>query len=152
MIPLVMIVGPPAPAVAAMGDAEFLDVLRMSESRVISPVRLYTAIGYPVSRNKKAINHATKSISTRISMYTANVGAMPALAAELKVSGDEHLFLSFEERSFTSDAASENSFGPKGLSGGALLAGMVIEYYKEHRALVAVRIGTIVSGIRLALA
>jgi hypothetical protein len=164
---------PPATAVVAMGDVEFLDVSRMSEGPVISPDRFYTAIGYPVSRNKKAINHATKSISTRISMYTANVEAMPALAAELKVSGDEHLFLSFEERSFTSDGASENTFGPKGLSGGALLdlgeftspesyerdptksallAGMVIEYYKEHRALVAVRIGTIVNGIRLALA
>ena len=30
----------------------------------------------------------------------------------------------------------------------ALLSGMVIEYYRDHRALVAVRIGTIVNGIR----
>jgi hypothetical protein len=36
---------------------------------------LYTAIGYPVSRNKNAIDHATKSVTTRISMYTANVEA-----------------------------------------------------------------------------
>lgn len=164
---------PPPPAVAAMGDVEFLAVSRVSQSRVISPGRLYTAFGYPISRNKKAINHATKSISTRISMYTANVEAMPALAADLKVTGDEHLFMSFEERSFASDGARENTFGPRGLSGGALLdlgeftspesytrdpgrsallAAMVIEYYKEHSALVAVRIGTIVNGIRLALA
>jgi len=34
----------------------------------------------------------------------------------------------------------------------ALLSGMVIEYYSDHRALVAVKIGTIINGIRSAQA
>jgi hypothetical protein len=154
-----------------MGNVEFLNDSRLSRE-VPTPGRLYTAIGYPVSRNKKSINHATKSITTRISMYTANAESMPDLAAKIGVSGAEHFFVRFEKRAFTGDGASENTFGAKGLSGGALLdlgdfispesyardprrrellSGIVIEYHKEHRALVAVRIGTIVNGIRDAL-
>ena len=75
------------------GKALTYDELR----EVPTPDRLYTAIGYPVSRNKKAIDHATKSITTRISMYTANVEAMPDLAAKLEMSGAEHFFLRFEK-------------------------------------------------------
>lgn len=162
---------PPPSAVTAMGKVEFLDDTRLSRE-VPTPSRLYTAIGYPVSRNKKAIDHAGRSITTRISMYTANVEEMPALAIKLKASGAEHFFLRFERRAFTGIGASENTFGATGLSGGALLdlgdftspesyardprhsallSGMVIEYHKEHRALVAVRIDSIVRGIRNAL-
>jgi hypothetical protein len=155
-----------------MGKIEFLSDTRLSRE-VPAPGKLYTAIGYPVSRNKKSIDHATSSITTRISMYTANVETMPDLAARLGVSGAEHFFVRFEKRGFSGDGGSENTFGSKGLSGGALLdlgdftlpesyardpkgnallCGMLIEYHKEHRALVAVRIGMIVSGIRRALA
>ena len=66
-----------------------------------------------------------------------------------------------------------NTFGPKGLSGGALLdlgdftgpaiysqdkrrsarlSGMLIEHYEDHHAVVAVKIGPIVNGIRRSLA
>jgi hypothetical protein len=164
---------PPPSAVEAMGDVTFLGDARLSAAPP-TPGRLYTAIGYPVSRNKNAIDHATKSVTTRISMYTANVEAMPNLASKLGVSGMEHFFLRFAKSAFTGDdGRSQNTFGAKGLSGGALLdlgeftsldsydrdprgsalvSGMVMEYHKEHRALVAVRIDAIVSGIRVALA
>ena len=106
-------------------------------------------------------------------MYTANVEAMPNLASKLGLSGMEHFFLRFSKSAFTGDGRSQNTFGAKGLSGGALLdlgeftsldsydrdprgsalvSGMVMEYHKEHRALVAVRIDAIVRGIRIALA
>ena len=163
---------PSAPAVAALGAVQFLDASRIASGQTPTDNRLYTAIGYPRSRNKTKANHAAKSIDTRISMYTAGVEAMPGLAAEIGVSGAEHLFLRWQERSFKSGGASENTFRPRGLSGGALLdlgefaspesyardpnrsallSGMVIEYYEEHRALVAVKIGAIINSIRLAL-
>lgn len=162
---------PPPSAVAAMGDVTFLNDATLSRADP-TPGRLYTAIGYPVSRNKRAIEHATKSVTTRISMYTAEVEEMPGLAAKLGLSGAEHFFLRFEKRSFAGDGVRTNTFGPMGLSGGALLdlgdfahpesfardpignarlGGMVIEHHKEHRALVAVRIDGIVNGIRSAL-
>jgi hypothetical protein len=164
---------PPDQAVDSLGAVTFLNDARISHIREPSAGRLYTALGYPVSRNKKAVDHATRSISTRVSMYTAHVDGMPELASKLGVTGHDHLFLRFDKRSFTGDGACENTFGPIGLSGGALLdlgdftsaesyardptgsallAGMVIEYYKERCALVSVRIETVMNGIRDALA
>jgi hypothetical protein len=104
-------------------------------------------------------------------MYTANAEEMPQLASKLCVTGSDHLFLHFERHAFRGDGARVNTFGPRGLSGGALLdlgeftspesyardpkrsallSEMVIEYHRDHRALVAVKIGTIVNGIRSA--
>jgi hypothetical protein len=164
---------PPVHAIGALGAVDFLDASRISPTREPSAGRLYTALGYPVSRNKKAVNHGTRSISTHVSMYTAEAEEMPKLTSKLGVTGFEHLFLRFKRHAFTGDGARVNTFGPRGLSGGALLdlgaftspesctrdpkrsallAGIVIEYYSQHRALVAVSIGTIVNGIRIALA
>jgi hypothetical protein len=159
---------PPVHAVEALGAVDFLDASRISHKRESSAGRLYTALGYPVSRNKKAINHGTRSISTHVSMYTAEAEEMPELAAKLEVTGSDHLFLRFPKHAFTGDGGRVNTFGPKGLSGGALLdlgeltspesyardptrsallCGMVIEYHNDHRALVAVRIDIIVNGV-----
>ncbi len=160
---------PPDQAVDNLGTVTFLDSSRILRIRKPSAGRLYTALGYPVSRNKKAIDHAKRSISTRVSMYTGRVDEMPELAANLRVTGRDHLFLRFEKRSFTGDGTCENTFGPIGLSGGALLdlgdftsteayardptgsallAGMVIECHWEHHALVAVRIDAVMDAIR----
>jgi hypothetical protein len=164
---------PPVHGVDALGAVDFLDASRISHNQEPSAGRLYTALGYPVSRNKKAVDHGTRSISTRVSMYSADAEEMPELVSKLGLTGAEHLFLRFERHAFTGDGARVNTFAPKGLSGGALLdlgaftspesyardpklsallSGMVIEYYSAHRALVAVRIGAIVNGIRIALA
>jgi len=164
---------PPESAVAALGPVEFLKSERISHNRVPVADRLYTAIGYPVSRNKDRINYVARQLSTGISMYTGTVEAMPALAASLGVSGREHLFMRFGKHAFTANGQQINPFGPIGLSGGALLdlgdfaapdvyardpqrrallSGMLIEHDKRHRALIAVKIGLILNGIRLALA
>src|SRR6266403_4205877 len=108
------------------------------------------------------------SISTHVSMYTADAEEMPDLAAKLEVSGSDHFFLRFQKPAFTGDGERVNTFGPRGLSGGALLdlgeftspeaytrdptgsallCGMLIEYHSDHHALVAVRIDIIVNGI-----
>jgi hypothetical protein len=94
---------------------------------------------------------------------------MPELARKLGVTGSDHLFLHFEKHAFRGDGERVNTFGPRGLSGGALidlgeftspesyarnpkrgalLGGMVIEYHSDHRALVAVEIGMIVNSVR----
>jgi hypothetical protein len=162
---------PPAYAAKSLGAVDFLDASRILHNRKSPADRLYTALGYPVSRNKQAVDHATRSISTHVSMYTAQAEEMPQLASKLGITGSQHLFLHFERHAFRGDGARVNTFGPRGLSGGAvldlggfssaesyardpkgnaLLCGMVIEYYRGHRALVAVRIGTVVDGIRAA--
>jgi hypothetical protein len=154
--------------VDALGAVDFLDASRISNNRAESPNRLYTVLGYAVSRNKKAVHHRTRSISTHVSMYTGNAEEMPELASKLGVTGSDHLFVRFERGAFTGVGAHANTFGPKGLSGAAvldlgeftspgsyardpngnaLLSGIVIEYHRDYRALVAIRIGTIVTGV-----
>jgi hypothetical protein len=54
-------------------------------------------------------------------MYTAHAEEMPELASRLSVTGSDHIFLSFGKHAFTGDGARVNTFGPRGLSGGALL-------------------------------
>jgi hypothetical protein len=163
---------PPESAIDAHGGVDFLDASRLSIGVQPSKTRLYTAFGYPLSRNKKRIDHRQRSISTGISMYTAEVENIPDLAAKLGVSGAGHLFLRFKKHSFDADGAHANTFGPRGLSGGALLdlgefvsdasferdpsgnallGGMVIEYHSEYDALVALRIEVVVGTIRRAL-
>jgi hypothetical protein len=154
---------------AALGPVEFLSESRMSHNRVPSERRVYTAFGYAVSRNKKSIDHRTRSITNRLSMYTGHVVEVPALAAKLPRSGEGHLLVNFERHAHTANGERVNAFGPRGLSGGALLdlgdftspaiyapdsqhtatlSGMLIEHWDEHHVMVAVKIGAIVEGIR----
>lgn len=155
-----------------LGAVNFLPASRLSHNR--SPVerRFYTAFGYAVSRNKDGVDHTNRSIAVIPSMHTSSPVSAPALMEELRVSGDDHIFVRFEKQGQDADGATANNFHPKGFSGGALLdlgdftspavyaggtghrallSGMIIEYHKKHRALVAIKIGPIVSGIRNAL-
>jgi hypothetical protein len=164
---------PPDAAVAALGAVEFVKPSRTSHNRAPVQDRLYMALGYPISRHRRSIDPSAASISNHLQPYTAGVEDMPALAAELKVSGAEHLFLRFDKHAHKADGSKVNVFEPKGLSGGALLdlgnftsraiftpgaehgamlSGMLIEHKKRHHALVAVKIGPIVRGISSALA
>jgi len=94
----------------------------MIESSVgVRNVEDIISIEGPVSRNKKAVNHGTRLISTHVSMYTAHAQEMPDLASKLGLTDSDHVFLHFERHAFTGDGARVNTFGPRGLSGGALL-------------------------------
>jgi hypothetical protein len=155
-----------------LGAANFLPAARRSHNR--SPVerRVYTAFGYAVSRNKDGVDHTNRSIAVTPSLHTSSAVSAPALAKKLGVSGGDHIFVRFERHAKDVEGATVNTFYPRGFSGGALLdlgdftspaiyaggtrhrallSGMVIEYHKSHRALVAVKIGPIVNGIRNAL-
>jgi hypothetical protein len=164
---------PPNQAVDSLGAVEFLAESLIAPDSQGDDRRLYTALGYPVSRNKKAVDHVAKSITTRVSMYTAQASQQPRLCTQLGISGTDHLFLELGRHAFSGDGEKMNVFGTVGLSGGALLdlglftspkaiardatgnarlAGMVIEYHRAHRTLVAVKIEAILSLLRRALA
>lgn len=88
------------------------------------------------------------------------------------LSGMDHMFLNFERRAQSEDDGTVDVFGPTGLSGGPLLdlgdffseeaystetthraslSGILIEHHPKHKAMVAVKIGSIVAGIRKSL-
>jgi hypothetical protein len=152
--------------------ANFLGRLSLSHNRAPLERRYYTSLGYAVSRNKDGVDHVQRSIAIIPSMHTSNAVPAPALAKKLGAASDEHIFVRFEKRAQDVDGATVNTFHPKGFSGGALLdlgdftspaiyaggarhrallSGMMIEYHQMHRAIVAVKIGPIVNGIKNAL-
>jgi hypothetical protein len=158
----------PDGAVDDLGAASFLKASRLADNRAPVERRIYTALGYAVSRNKNRADPANRSIAVVPSMHTGTAVSAPELSAELRVSGDEHILVRFERQAQDADGTIVNTFSPKGFSGGALLdlgdftspaiyagdtrhrallAGMIIEYNKKHRALVAVNIGAIVNAI-----
>jgi hypothetical protein len=153
----------------ALGGVEFLGASRISHNRAPTNGRVYTAFGYAISRNKNSINHPDRSITNRLSMYTGQVVDLPAVAAKLPHAGQTHLAIHFDRYAYTTDGDRMNAFGPRGLSGGALLdlgdftspsayapdgshraalSGMLIEHWTHEKVMIAVRIEAIVEGIR----
>jgi hypothetical protein len=159
----------PDGAVRALGNVTFLDASRVSHNRAPSDRRYYMAMGYARSRNKDAIDRSARTIGNLLSRFSGSLVELPALAAELGGSGAGHMFLRFEKHAEAEDGTRVNPFDPNGFSGGPLLdlgdftseqayarnrpqpatlSGMLIAHKRRHRAMVAVKIGPIVSGIK----
>jgi len=159
----------PEEAVQELGAVEFLDASRLSDNSADVDRRYYMAMGYRLSANKSAIDHGAKTIGNRLSRYSGSVVEIPKLAEELGVSGAEHMFLTFPKYAQDEDDRRITAFGPVGFSGGPLLdlgdftvveayapetpyraalSGIMIEQYPQFRAMVGVKIGFIVDGIR----
>ena len=162
----------PDKAATALGKVWFVDPFRISHNRAPVERRYYMAMGFAQSRNRKSIDNARRGISNLVSRYSGGIIEIPALAAELGVSGEDHMFLNFEKRAQAEDNTTIDAFTPIGLSGGPLLdlgdfisesaystetthraslSGILIEYHPKHTAMVAVKIGPIVAGIRKSL-
>jgi hypothetical protein len=162
----------PGKAVRALGNVWFVDSSRLSHNRAPIERRYYMAMGFAQSRNRKSIDNARRRISNLISRYSGSVIEITALAAELGVPGADHMFLDFQKRAQAEDDTTIDTFTPTGLSGGPLLdlgdfvsegaysaetthraslSGILIEYHRKHKAVVAVKIGPIVAGIKKSL-
>jgi hypothetical protein len=111
----------PGKAVKPLGNVWFVDPFRISHNRAPVERRYYMAMGFAQSRNRKSIDNGRRGISNLISRYSGGVIEIPALAAELGVSGADHMFLNFEKRAQAEDDTTIDAFTPTGLSGGPLL-------------------------------
>jgi hypothetical protein len=157
------------PTADKLGHVSFIEVSGLSHNKAPLESRLYLAMGYPASRNKKNVNNVKKSIKTSLSKYTGELSNDPAVSHEYGVTGKNHLFLKFHKYSETKSGERRKTFTPNGLSGGPLIdlgnfaspdryksdstiagyvAGMIIERITKHQVLVATRIQVIVEAIR----
>ena len=155
--------------VKKLGAVSFVDEAKLSHNKALSEHRLYLAMGYPVSKNKKNVDSVNKTIKTSLAKYTGELNVSRQIPATYAVSGAQHLFLKYQKFSETVDGEKRKSFEPVGLSGGPLLdignfaspqtyiagsvvqgylAGMIIERIRAHNVLVATRIQVIVDAIR----
>jgi hypothetical protein len=162
----------PDEVIKNLGAANFLRSSRLSQNRAPHERRYYTAFGYAVCRNANGVDHERRTITFAPSMHTSGAASEPKLTRRLNSPADQHIFARFEKYAQDADGKEIKTFYPEGLSGGALLdlgdftslhiyagstrgrarlAGMIIEYHADRRALVAVKINPIVSGINTAL-
>lgn len=147
-------------AAEQLGKVRFLTEQDFSANRTSARGRQYMAMGFPYSRNKRAIDHVIKAITPVVRTYTSETAENPRLAKELGVTGDNHYFLNFTKSAHYADGATTNTFAPTGMSGGPLVdlgsfvdvqnydpsdsvarvAGVVLEWHKKDKAIVAIKI------------
>ena len=149
--------------IAKLGRARFLRDDDISRSVAPTSGHLYQCLGFPNSQNRR-VDVAAKKITPRRGRYASNTIGKPALLKQLQISGADHLIIDHRKHSKDEKGNKVSSYALPGFSGGAVidlgkisdpavaagmtpceprLAGLFIEYHKEHQAIVATRIDTI---------
>jgi hypothetical protein len=159
----------PPDLIEAFGDV-FVPESGFCDPVACEPGRLFTAIGFPNSKNK---NFDGKKLVVRAQDYsfTSVHKEVPWLSKKLTGNGEFHLQLMYDKRVRRESGVIDNAFFPRGLSGGPvvdcgrpsqvflsqqplvpkpLIAGITIEL--KHRRLIAVRMDAILPSIRRELA
>lgn len=148
--------------------AEFLDSSQVARERINTDGRVYTAIGYPLSRNKKkkAVDHKKRIIINKRYIYNAEALRPPSKHG---LQADRHLCLKYGKFSGDEMGNRVSYLSPVGLSGGAVLdlgdfsspaafsphgnhqaklAGVLTFWLQQENVIVATRIGPILRVIR----
>ncbi|MCG9066263.1 trypsin-like peptidase domain-containing protein [Laribacter hongkongensis] len=151
-----------------LGDVCYIRENEIAPDREKHNGRLYSIIGYPNTKNKSVdcVNYSVKSARWHyFSTHRDNAG----LCKKLGITGEKHIFVSYDKKSKSSNGEIVNSISPRGVSGGAvfdlgnfgdpasyaldavckpLLAGIFIEFHHEHHATVATKIGVILDCLK----
>jgi hypothetical protein len=149
--------------VTNLGGVRFIRDDEISSSAVPTTGHLFCCLGYPNSQNRR-VDVSAKSIRPRRGRYVSNTTDRPELLKKLEVSGEHHLFIDHRKYSKDDGGNRVSSYALSGFSGGAVidlgrlsspevatgvvpceprLAGLFIEYYKDHQTIVATRIDII---------
>lgn len=156
---------------AFFGSSELVSCIQESDislNRVAVDQHAYMAIGYPRSKNKDP-NNAKNSVDPKLWHYYATGKSVPEMYARLRLSGNDHVAIKYEQRSRTPDGDWENTISVRGMSGGPLfdlgaqrppadwvspnsfagkLSGILIEHWPEDRVALFVKIQLVVEKIR----
>ena len=155
----------------SLGDVLTIKEEDIAERPVSYKGRVYLCLGYPRSKNKK-VNPKTNALRPKRARYFSTWQEMTDLYKDLGISGDHHIAISRKDHSRDDEGLIVNSFGPRGLSGGPLIdlggmvsmpeiatgvtnppkiAGVLIEHYEEHEAILSVKIEIVIESIKGAL-
>ena len=152
----------------ALGNVKFIEESEISQNRIEPKGRIYMAVGYPRSKNKKA-NPTTRRLRPKLGSYYSTWTVLPDLYSELGLSGSDHITIVHGYLSRNYNGNIVNSFGVWGMSGGALidlgqmnrledmvgekvfdgiLAGLLIEKYEEYSAILSTKINLIIDNMK----
>ena len=158
----------PSQTLEALDGISFISQSDICNASHEPPGTTYTVIGYPNSRNKKT--HATRRrVRAEQVRYSNIAGTDHPLCQERNLSPATHLFINYDPK-HSRDAQGQrvNSIQPKGMSGGPVfnigvlahpsvlsgqrrpdpcLAGLAIEYHKDHRTMIATRVQPILNAV-----
>ncbi|MDW3206049.1 MAG: hypothetical protein R8L07_10990 [Alphaproteobacteria bacterium] len=153
--------------VAALAGTKFINGENIERNIGYVPGQTYTSIGYPNSKNKK-IDNQNRIAPATLFHHTGVAKQDSDLVQKLGVSGMEHILIS-QNAKYSLDATGRkvSSVNLRGMSGGAviglgnladpnvlagrvnptpLLAGVFIEFHRDHSAIVATRLDAILKA------
>lgn len=122
----------------------------------------YMVLGYPNSKNKR-IDYDKKQAIGKIFNYSAMIVSNGSeIAKELGVNPEDFIYIEFDSQYSDLSGNTINAIDPKGISGGSLidlgnivstnkvclLAGLLIEFNKKHKVMVATRMSIILNAIK----
>jgi hypothetical protein len=157
----------PPDKVGALGAVKFITEQELCRSRDESAGHVFTAIGYPHSKNKK-IDHVNKRARYTIWKYSATRSTVEETKQKLNVSGKDHVFIRFDKKHSQNELGEVvNSANPQGASGGGLfdlgnlahpariterpnacLKGLLIEVHARDGTMVSTRMHKVVDEAR----
>jgi hypothetical protein len=152
-----------------LGTDKFIDASGISQNRGTLDGRCFMALGYPASRNKpKPIAITGTHVHGKSWSYSATAHTDAKVFNDVGAFQETHLLLKFGKKSKAFTGEVTNSITPQGASGGILvdlgridpqalapafqstprLAGILIEHHAASKAIVAVKIQSIIEAIR----
>ncbi|TPG16434.1 hypothetical protein EAH87_14480 [Sphingomonas koreensis] len=105
-----------ADTITALGAVHFLTAAEILPS-VSTQRRLFTALGYPNSQNKR-VNVAAKTVPCKLYPYSSVHRLDRKLATKLKLTGQHHLFIDHRDHAADENGQKSLAISPKGMSGG----------------------------------
>lgn len=152
-----------------LGTEAFIDANKVSQNRGTLDGRCFMALGYPASRNKtKPISISGTHVLAKSWAYSGTVFTDENVFNDIGASQETHLLLKFGKKSKSFAGETTNSIRPQGASGGILvdlgriqlqtlastalvtprLAGVLIEHHVASKAILVVKIQSIIEAIR----
>lgn len=159
----------PQDFIERLGTESFIDANDVSQNRGTLDGRCFMALGYPASRNKaKPISVAGTRVRAKAWAYSNTIHTDTKIFDAVGVSSETHLLLKFGKKSKAFTGETTSSINPQGASGGILadlgridpkslapsaqltprLAGILIEHHAASKAILAVKIQSIIDAIR----
>ena len=155
--------------VSKFGDIRFITPNQTNPNDFIKRGRVYLALGYPNTKNRKFDNNLKKTTSNPL-IYSSVITDNQNLYYELGVQQYTHALLKFDKKRVKDESGQiVISPNPTGASGGGLfyigdfadpdtyapgpvegkLVGILIEWHSSKKVIMAVRVSTIIETIRL---